>query len=214
MNHTITALVKKKIWFAIPISNAFRHQQSKQKIRRLLKEGRDIRIELGAGSKSGKGGWTTVDMTRTCDIYWDLRRGIPFPDGSVKTIYSSHFLEHLSFHETQRFLDECRRALAPDGKFSICVPNARIYINAYVKGNVLDPGMFLGYEPAYNRTTPIDYVNYTAYMGGQHKYMFDEENLIFILKAKGFRNVRLRNFDSSIDLQERAFESIYAEADK
>jgi hypothetical protein len=102
----------------------------------------------------------------------------------------------------------------PDGKFSICVPNARIYIDAYVKGNSLDAATFFGYEAAYNYTTRIDYVNYTAYMGGEHKYMFDEENIVFILKSKGFRNVRLRDFDPSVDLQERDFESIYAEAEK
>ena len=47
-----------------------------------------------------------------------------------------------------------------------------------------------------------------------HKYLYDEEKLIFILGSKGFRNVRLRNFDPSLDLKERDFESIYAEAQK
>lgn len=67
---------------------------------------------------------------------------------------------------------------------------------------------------AYNNTSRIDYVNYIAYMDGHHKYMFDEQNLIVILENKGFRNVRLRNFDPSLDLKERDFESIYAEAQK
>jgi len=31
--------------------------------------------------------------------------------------------------------------------------------------------------PAWNDTTKIDYVNYTAYMDNDHRYMFDEENL-------------------------------------
>jgi hypothetical protein len=44
--------------------------------------------------------------------------------------------------------------------------------------------------------------------------MFDEENLLFILESQGFKNVRLRQFDPAIDLKEREFESIYAEAEK
>ena len=44
--------------------------------------------------------------------------------------------------------------------------------------------------------------------------MFDEKNLIIILERKGFRNVRLRNLDPGLDLKERDFESIYAEAQK
>jgi hypothetical protein len=51
-------------------------------------------------------------------------------------------------------------------------------------------------------------------MDGHHNYMFDEENLIYILKSKGMRNVRVREFNPSLDLKVRDFESIYAEAEK
>jgi predicted SAM-dependent methyltransferase len=109
-------------------------------------------------------------------------------------------------------LDECRRVLVSGGTFSICVPNARLYIEAYVKSDSMVENRF--FKPAYNNTTRIDYVNYTAYMGGDHRYMFDEENLLHILKSKAFRNAHLRSFDPSLDLKERDFESIYAEAEK
>jgi len=33
------------------------------------------------------------------------------------------------------------------------------------------------------QTTQIDCVNHTAYMAGEHKYMFDEENLLYILES-------------------------------
>jgi len=214
MIHQIKTLIRKRLPFAMPVAIAIRHRKSLRKIRRLLKAGSDICIELGAGNKSGKGGWITIDMARNCDIYWDLRRGLPFPNDSIKRIYSSHFFEHLSFQEAQRFLDECKRALVPGGNFSICVPNAKLYIDAYAKGYSLDAATFLAYEPAYNHTTRIDYVNYIAYMAGEHRYMFDEDNILSILQSRGFANVRLRAFDPSVDLQERAFESIYAEAEK
>lgn len=83
-----------------------------------------------------------------------------------------------------------------------------------MSGKYLDPTQYFGYEPAYNHTTRIDYVNYTAYMDGEHKYLFDEENLLYILDLAGFKNAHLRQFDPSIYLKERDFESIYAEAEK
>jgi predicted SAM-dependent methyltransferase len=214
MNPRLKLMLKEKLPFVLPIAAGIKHQFSKRKIRRLLRERRELFVELGAGNKSGTGGWITIDVTKSADIYWDLRKGIPFPNESINKIYSSHFFEHLSFEEAQQFLNDCKRALAPSGRFSICVPNAKIYIDAYSKGNSLDAAKFFGYGAAYNHTTRIDYVNYMAYMGGAHKYMFDEENLLFILKSKGFRNVRLRAFDPSLDLRERDFESIYAEAEK
>lgn len=210
----IRKLIGKVFPFAVPVYREVRHKLSKHKIRRRLKQGNPISVEVGAGKRRGQGEWVTIDMNGSCDIYWDLRKGIPFPNDSLKKIYSSHFLEHLSFAEAQQFLDECKRVLLPGGQFSICVPNARIYIEAYVNRIPLDENKFLVYRPAYNHTTQIDFVNYTAYMNGEHKYMFDEDNLLFILGSKGFKNPRLRQFDSTLDLQDRDAESIYAEAEK
>jgi predicted SAM-dependent methyltransferase len=180
----------------------------------LLKKKKSLMIEVGAGDKKGENGWLTIDVTNNCDIIWDLRKGMPFPKNSISKIYSSHFMEHLSFKEGQQFLKECLRVLTIGGEFSICVPNAKLYIDAYAKGVSLDKNRFFEYKPAYNNTTLIDYVNYTAYMDGFHKYMFDEDNLVFILKAIGFTDVQLRNFDPSLDMKKRDYESIYALAIK
>lgn len=195
-----------------PFSLFYRFSLSKQKIKHILKKGEEICLEMGA-DKKGSNGWLTVDLTRNCDIFWDLRRGIPFPNESVSKIYSSHFFEHLTFKEGQILLDECLRVLIFGGTFSICVPNAKIYIEAYLKSE-LDLNRFGNHKPAYNNTTKIDYLNYIAYMDGEHKYMFDEENLLYILKAKGMKNVRLREFDPTLDLEKRHLESIYAIAEK
>lgn len=198
-----------------PFLMFFLYQISKLKIKRCLQQRESIFLEIGAGDKKGHNDWLTIDMRRNCDIVWDLRKGIPFPDRSVSKIYSSHFFEHLSYEEGQQFLDECLRVLSPDGTFSICVPNARLYIEAYISKANLDANLYFHFKPeAYKNTTRIDYLNYTAYMNGDHKYMFDEENLIHILKSKGMKNAHLREFDPNIDLKERDFESIYAEAKK
>lgn len=221
----VKSLVRKKVPFVAPVARAARaclhainderrHRHSQERIRRLLREGGGILLELGAGDKKGEGGWVTVDVTPNCDLFWDLRRGLPFPDASVQKVYSAHFLEHLSFDDGQRLLNECRRILVPGGTFSICVPNARLYIEAYVYGHPLDEDLYFACKSAYNSTTSIDYVNYMAYMGGHHHYMFDEDNLLYLLSAKGFKNAHLRDFDPSLDPKARDFESIYAEGIK
>ena len=148
-------------------------------------------------------------MSKECDIYWDLRLGMPFPNNSVAKIYSSHLFEHLTYTEGQKLMDECLRVLKPGGSFSIVVPNAQMYIEWYTGTREVPPGAF-GWLPGYNQTTGIDALNYVAYMAGEHKYMFDQENLLHILRAKGFENVAKRDFDPEIDMAERDFESIYA----
>ncbi len=129
-------------------------------------------------------------------------------------VYSAHFLEHFSFDDGRRFLDEHLRILVCRGTFSICVPNARLYIETYAIGHSLDENPYSTHKPAYNSTTRIDYVGHTAYIGGHHQYIIDEGNLLYLLSAKGFKNARVRKFDSSLDLEGYNFESIYAETEK
>lgn len=214
----VKKLTREKFPILVNVITKIRHlakrQSSRARVKRLLNERRDIFLEVGAGDKKGGNGWLTIDVTKHCDIYWDLRAGLPFPNESVTKIYSSHFFEHLTFNEGQDFLEDCLRVLVPGGTFSICVPNARIYIKAYLEADSLDENRFFRYKPAFNNTTRIDYVNYTAYMDGHHKYMFDEDNLLHILRSKGFRNVHLREFDPDLDLIDRDFESIYSAAEK
>jgi predicted SAM-dependent methyltransferase len=185
-------------------------------IKKLLGENGNINLEIGAGEKKGHDNWTTMDENDLCDLKWDTRKGIPFPADRLSSIYSSHMFEHLTFTQIEAMLAECKRVLKTNGIFSICVPNARMYLEAYLN-NDKD---FWNRKPggravtAFNNTTAIDCANYIAYMDGLHKYMFDEENLVFILKKNGFRNARVRSFDPAIDMQDRDFDSIYAIAEK
>ena len=185
---------------------------SREKIKKFLAEKKDLCIELGAGDVKGQGEWLTVDITQNADICWDLRNGIPFPDATVAKIYSSHFFEHLTFKEAQILLKECRRVLRPGGEFLICVPDARWYIEAYLAPAALGDDSVLSYPPAYNKTSRIDFVNYIAYLDGEHKYMFDKENVLSILNLSGFKGSRLRDYDPELD-RDRSFASVFAIAE-
>lgn len=185
---------------------------TRSRVEKLLASGEPIKLDIGGG-EAGKNGWSTIDITDSCDLFWDLRKGIPFPDASVDVVYSSHFFEHLTYPEGQWILKESLRVLKSGGVFSICVPNARMYIEAYLASLHLGDEVF-SWKPAYNSTTSIDAINYVAYMAGEHKYMFDQENLLHLLSAAGFSQVRQREFDPSCDRAERDFESIYAQGIK
>lgn len=210
---SLRAVIRNRIPFSTEIyefqARRRRLSGTRKKLQVLERSNLEISLDLGGGDRKGKNGWMTVDMTRNCDLYWDLRLGIPFRKESVSRIYSSHMFEHLTYEEGQILLSECKRVLKPGGSISIAVPNAELYIDGY-SGKVELPEEFFGWEPAYNRTTRIDAINYVAYMAGEHKYMFDQENLHHILSAMGFVGVRQRSFDPDTDMWERDFESIYA----
>jgi predicted SAM-dependent methyltransferase len=169
----------------------------------------ELNLELGAGPVSGKNGWTTVDACEGADLVWDLGLPLPFGESSVSKIYSSHTLEHFHYRDLMRLLVDCHRVLKPGGSFSACVPDASIYVRAYINPAGFDRS-FLVYKPAVISNSGIDLLNYIAYMDGHHRYMFDQENLLRVLAEAGFSDVRGREFDPTIDLTERKYESIYA----
>ena len=155
-----------------------RFKKTQSKIERILKKNYNILLEIGGGDRKGTGGWINLDLTDNCDLYWDVRKGLPFPDDSIEKIYSSHFLEHLSFREGLKLLKESHRILKKGGKFSICVPNAMLYIEAYCRKKNLDSKQFFRYQPAYNNTTSIDngfnvHISYKAQLQSYKKKYFD-----------------------------------------
>jgi len=174
---------------------------------------KEIFINLGSGPVKGKDKWINVDL-HGADICCDLRKGIPLRKNSVNKIYSSHMFEHIPFKELEKFIAECYRVLKDGGELSVCVPNARFYIDCYLKNEDFK-SEFEMFAPAIVKTgSSIDQLNYIAYLDGLHHYMFDEENLINTLKLSPFKNVMLRSFDISLDKQKRKKESIYASAFK
>ncbi|MEK6285221.1 MAG: methyltransferase domain-containing protein [Acidobacteriota bacterium] len=155
------------------------------------------------------------DITGGGDIRLDLTQSIPFPDNSVELIYSSHVLEHFSYPIPMiHLLRECHRILKPGGTLRVAVPDARIFLNAYVDPGSFDKARFCSLDVGLSYKSKIDYVNFIAYMGGEHKHLFDEENLVLVLAEAGFRDVCIRVFDPEVDLEVRRHESIYAQAVK
>ena len=116
-------------------------------------------------------------------------------------IYSQHFFEH--FYYPSPMMDvllECKRCLKKGAIFSISVPDATIFTNAYLNREEEQTVRNMGvYGPGFHYNSSIDYINYIAYMGGIHKYMFDTENLPKILEKAGFVNIHERPFDKNLD---------------
>ena len=215
MKETIKKIIKKVpilLFFARKLVYIYRHFGSKKKWKR-LEQSKIVKLELGSGTKKGTNGWTTVDMGQA-DISWDLRRGIPLPNDSVDRIYSSHLLEHIPYDQLLLFLRECRRVMKKSAEFSVCVPNLKLYVDAYKDGKLFRSRDTWWQPGLVDTGSSIDQLNYFVYMKDEHKYMFDEENLINTLTKCGFSNVKLREFDEELDILKRDKESIYAKASK
>ena len=189
-------------------------------VEKVLKDNGVIRLEYGAGGRQ-MDGFYRVDRFDPCELYIDFEKDImPFPDNSVDMIYSAHFFEHVRYPQPMRsILEDAHRILKPNGEFSICVPDARQYIDAYMHPEKYpNPRDLCVWEPAYFYNSPIDFINYIGYLdNGEHKILFEPENLMKILEDAGFKDVKLREPNRNLDPIhhiDSVYDNIYAVAYK
>jgi predicted SAM-dependent methyltransferase len=178
----------------------------------------DLCINIGCGSRPLPG-WVNLDAARSdkIDIVWDLRRGLPFPDESCAAIFGEHVIEHIPKAGAELILRECHRVLQPRGVVRLSTPDAGKFLRAYVNDRE-----FLA-DPRFpdSADTSMDRVNMMMREYGQHLWVYDIESICLALQKAGFTSTLEQKFGEStyprmqgIDLEERAFESLYVEAIK
>jgi predicted SAM-dependent methyltransferase len=168
-----------------------------------------LRLHLGCGFHPIDG-WVNLDLFGArADIYWDLRRGIPYPDAAADAVFHEHLLEHLPYRTGFAFTLECLRVLKPGGVLRIAVPSASMGIDRYVHD-----------DPALVEQFPTRMMATAALLSGYgHQAMYDAETLIGFCLAAGFSSAHERQFgDSALhpapDSAARRDESLYVEAVK
>jgi predicted SAM-dependent methyltransferase len=163
------------------------HSRSRKKFEELASSG-PVRLHLGCGW-ARKDGWVNVDLFATsADIAWDLRHGIPLPDGTVEAIFHEHMLEHLSLRDGFLFTKACHRALKPGGVLRIAVPDAGLCIDSYAGKADADW--------ARSRPTGLLAVQALFYEHG-HQAMYDAETLTKMCLAADFDEARQTEFGKS-----------------
>ena len=198
-------------------------------VRRRFRHADNILVNLGAGAQ-GKPGWINVDASALPGIncIYDMRRGLPFADCTVRGVFCEHFLEHVDYEEeAPMLLRECHRVLKPGGVVRIIVPDAEAYLRAYCDDGwdrlTLIRPLMPGHVDSYfgNRyDTKMEAVNMIFRQGTEHKFAYDAETLVALLRRCGFSHVEHQTFLRSVmpevclDQPMRASESLYVEGQK
>jgi predicted SAM-dependent methyltransferase len=159
------------------------------------------------------------------DVCWDIRRGLPFSNGSMQGVFSEHCLEHFSLPSAMNLLREIRRVLAPDGLARIVVPDGELYLRTYARQLDGDASPRFPYpesEAAHGLWTPMLSVNRIFYQDREslfgHRTIFDFQLLQALLLQCGFGRATRREFLHGadprllVDTPSRQVESLYVEA--
>lgn len=212
------------------IGIALRHVLYSKRTRHRLAELQGCRVNIGCGPRPTPG-WVNLDVLPAEGVqFWDCRRGLPFSDNAVSAIYSEHSFEHLDLEtEAKPFLQECLRCLGPGGVIRLIVPDAGAYLGLYGKQwDLLAAKRPLehtenGWRDHWSEnvySTQMQLINWVFRQDYEHKYAYDEETLILILRQAGFSQIARQSYGISFDPQmakdreDRSGESLYVEAIK
>ena len=159
------------------------------------------------------------------DLCWDVQKGLPFANGSLRGIFTEHCLEHFDLAVVEGILAECRRVLEADGTLRIVVPDAELYLRTYQRHLTGDPGEpfpFQEQESLQGDFTAMLSVNRVFYQDRNspygHRTMFDFALLELLLRRAGFASAKRVRFREGrepvllIDSEGRVVESLYVEA--
>jgi ubiquinone/menaquinone biosynthesis C-methylase UbiE len=135
----------------------------------------------------------------------DIRKPLPFPDGSATAVYASHVLEHLYFSEGQQLLRQSFRVLRGGGILRVVVPDLNAIVREY-----LGERPFGALAPDMESLRPGDRLNerllmrspaptsanlfYRIYEAWEdfhtHKWMYDADSLSELFRRTGFVEVQ------------------------
>lgn len=94
-----------------------------------MEEQKKVQIDIGCGPNK-KEGFIGIDIMPFDKVDIILNAGkdvLPFDDGTVDHIHTSHFVEHLKADERIHFVNEAYRVLKPGGTLFIAVPHWASY---------------------------------------------------------------------------------------
>ena len=187
----------------------------------------DLKLNIGCG-KNVAPDWLNVDLDGPPGVFrWDCRRGMPFDDGSVRSIFAEHVFEHFDPNTGSKFLSECFRCLQPGGIVRIVVPDAGRYLQLYqgdwsaiasIRPLNEENGEYRDFWLDRVYKTKMEFMNEIFRQGTQHKYAYDAETLILKFREAGFSHIIHQRYgvsastDSPLDTKARGAESLYIEA--
>ncbi len=146
----------------------------------------------------------------------NVLNGLPFANGSVSVVYSSHTFEHFTYSQSLALTKECFRVLQPGGILRIVVPDLELIVSEYLS----DPDPLASHRLVQRLLLGHTWQD-VLHPGAHHSQMFDARSLLAMISEAGFKEVRRCAFRESdapdltqIEPEERRGESLYAEARK
>lgn len=151
-----------------------------------------IKLNIGCGTDY-KDGWVNIDNNSDnnidkLDLNWDLRKPLPFKDGTVDFIFNEHFIEHLTVEEGQDVIKNLMRLLKVGGVLRIATPDLEVTIDKYLNLPVSKDPAITKFGLGFIKTR-AERIN-VGFRWWGHKWIYDYEELERRLREAGCENIK------------------------
>lgn len=164
---------------------------------------------------------TFINVVKDKNIKYGNVTKLPFEDGTMDLVYTSHTIEHLYREDLLKFIREAERVLKPDGVFRIVIPDLAICLEKYKESGDADTfceALCMGQR---DRPDFIQKLSILLFGDRGHKWMYDGVSMKkYIEKHSNFQAIILRAGETTlsggceINLREHEGESVYLECRK
>ncbi len=151
----------------------------------------------------------------------DLSKGIPFGEGGVDVVYSSHLLEHLDVKCAEVFLKNIRKVLKPQGIMRVVVPDFELLCRKYIEyidtceansdctknsdpyiADIIEQMVRLeaygtSKQNRLQRFIENKILGDARRRGETHQWMYDKTNLKKLLANVGFKHIKVQKYNES-----------------
>lgn len=129
-------------------------------------------------------------------------KGLPVPPDSVKAVYCSHVLEHLSLEECRTALRNVLTCLQPGGCFRLVLPDLEYMIRNYREDTGDQPALnFIEATGMGETSRPRTRFSFVRGLLGhsRHLWLWDYKSLSKEVAAAGFSNIRRAQYADAAD---------------
>jgi hypothetical protein len=155
-------------------------------------------VNLGGGGNIGQD-WLTADIDPRSDVFVDLTRPLPWPDGALDGFFLEEVVEHIQASSTERLFHECHRCLATDKPIRMATPDMR-WIPVLLDSSTVPAGLLnenalkqLGFQDCTMAEMKVAAANSIFRCHG-HLFIWDFASLSAALARAGFRSIQQSSY--------------------
>ena len=160
------------------------------------------RLNVGCGMHR-EPGWINADAAADAEMRLTVKHDepLPFRDGELQSVFSEHFIEHLTLEDGLHFLRESARVLRPGGVFRVTCPDLDTLVAMLGPNDARWRDLARVYESIGDfkpgaLVLPEQVINW-AFYGHAHRYLWTFRHLSAELAQSGFVDVQRMPFGVS-----------------